>query len=156
MKKNLLIAAVAVMVIAMAGVAFAGSSVQTSGVAVSATINAKCDWVTDGSVVFPAADSGDAVAGTVTAPTFWCTKGYSLYTISSDYGLHGGGTLYKLVNTVDAAEFIEYSLTIPANVVGAGKTTPLNLAIAASIPAGKSDNAKAGNYTDTVKLTVAY
>lgn len=154
MKKNLIMAAAAVIVIAMAGVAFAATTTAT--VNASATVAAVCDFPTNGTVAFGALDQivGGAVSATVTNPTFWCTKSYA-YTITDDNGLNETGTTYRL-KAVGTADYIPYTFSYTSTGSGLGKTTSLSPAISASIAAGAYDNVPADSYADTVTLTITY
>jgi len=152
MKKLLGLAMVLSLV--LTGVAFA---LDTNTITVSANVSGNCKFNTATSTLgFGALDpnsSSDASASAMV--TFWCTKG-SGYSITDDDGLYETGVnLNRMRHAVDNAEFIPYTLTYnPASGTGTGKTVPITLNISGTIANANYVNALAGDYGDTVVLTI--
>ncbi len=143
---------IALAVLVAGGAAWAA----TTNVAVSANVVGTCQ-VTNAlgspSVAFGQLDqvSAPLANGTVVQPTFWCTKN-TAYTIGDDLGANDGGTgNYRMTNGTD---FIAYTFTYTTTGPGTGKTTPITMNIAATVPAGTYSDVSAGSYTDTVVLTI--
>ena len=148
--KKLMVLAVAVMIIAMAGVAMAA----TVTVDIAATVVGVCKFNSGGTVAFTLDPSvGGDVNGTVGQPAFWCTKG-AAYTISDDDGANESGFIQRMKHA-SLAEYIEYSFTYTAAGTGTGPTSPLTMDIASTVVAAQYTGASAGSYTDTVTLTIA-
>lgn len=148
MKRILLIVAIAM--IALSGVA---SASDTATVTVSATVAGTCKFLSGGSVSFSLDPSvGGNVTGTVTQPTFWCTKGTN-YTITDDDGGYESGTTHRMKHET-LTEYIPYSFTYTSTGTGTGRTATLTMNIASSVAAADYLDASAGNYSDTVTLTI--
>jgi len=147
-------AAAAVIVIAMAGVAFAGT--DTASVAATASVAGVCKVTGGGSIAFGALDqlTGAAVTATPAQPAFWCTKTFP-YTITDDNGANKSGTIYRL-KAAGTADYISYTFSYTASGSGSGKTTLLSPVISALITAGAYDNVPADTYSDTITLTINY
>jgi spore coat protein U-like protein len=148
--KKVLMAVVAVAVVAMAGNAMAGGSAT---VAVSATVAGNCKFLSNGTVTFTLDPSSTGNAsGVVVQPTFWCTKGTS-YAITDDKGLNESGTTYQMKNTA-SAELIPYSFSYTSTGTGGGRGATLTMDISALVANANFINASAGDYADTVTLTI--
>lgn len=153
MKKILVVAAVAMMVIVVAGVAFAASEVS-----VSATVTEKCGAVGAGSIANFAIDP-DNLAITKntsdlgnTSPKVKCTKGSTvLVTCTAD----NGGVLS---DGVDIAGDIPFSVSCPgsygpaAGFGGAGDAIDVSI----SLLANAAQNASATAHTGSVTVTVGF
>jgi len=142
---------IAILVLVAGGAAWAA----TTTVAVSANVVGTCQVTnTLGAplVAFGQLDQVNAplVNGTVTQPTFWCTKNTS-YTIGDDLGANDVAGAYRMTNGTD---FIAYTFTYTALGPGTGKTTPITMNIAATVPAGTYSDVSAGAYADSVLLTI--
>lgn len=151
--KKLMVLVVAVMVFLLtAGTAMAA---DTQTVAVTASVTGVCQFLTGGSMSFTLDPSaGGAVGGTVTQPTFWCTRG-TAYTITDDDGLYEiGANANRLRHGVTITEFMPYTLTYTAAGTGAGRNSAITMDIAGQVAAVDYLDALAGNYGDTVTLTV--
>ncbi len=151
--KKFMVAVVAVMVVAMAGTAMAAGN-QT--VNVSATVAGVCQFNAGaGSITFALDPSvGGDVNGAVTQPTFWCTRGTN-WTITDNSGLHelvAGSP--RMQHATSLTDFIPYSLTYTTTGTGSGRTVPITMDIASTVVAADYLNALAGNYADTVQLTI--
>ncbi len=131
-----------------------GVAADTATVNVSATVVGTCKFLTGGSISFTLDPSvGGNVSGTVTQPTFWCTKGAS-YTITDDDGLYELGTTHRMKHAT-LLEYIPYSFTYSATGTGGGPGSPITMDIASTVLGTDYINASAGNYSDTVTLTIA-
>ena len=142
---------IALAVLAAGGAAWAA----TTTVAVTASVVGTCQVTNtngDPLVAFGQLDQVGAppVNGIVTQPTFWCTKN-TTYTIGDDLGANDAAGAYRMTNGED---FIAYNFTYTASAPGTGKTTPITMDIAASIPAGTYSDVTAGNYSDSILLTI--
>lgn len=134
--------------------AMAGSAPAAGGtsVTVSATVTGTCEFASTGSVAFTLNPStGGEVKGTVTQPLFWCTRDTG-YTISDDNGMNRDGTTYRMKGPGD--QYIPYSFTYTASGSGLGKGTNITMDIASSVVEAAYINAAAGNYEDTVTLSI--
>ena len=149
MKKYIL--AVALVVVAMAGSAMAAG---TQTVAVSATVVGVCQFLTGGTMAFTLNPSvGGDIAGTAVQPTFWCTNGTTA-TITDNNGLHYSGTSRRMLHATSATDFIPYSFTYTASRAGTGRNTTITMDLASTVVSADYLDALAGNYADTVTLTI--
>lgn len=147
--KKVLMAVVAVALVAMAGSAMA----DTTNVAVTATVTGTCMFTpgNPGTVTFTLdPSSGGAATGTVVQPTFWCTRG-TTYAITDNDGLHG---THRMQHATDATQYIPYSFTYTSAGTGGGRGTTLTMNIASQVANADFINALAGDYSDTVTLTI--
>ncbi len=153
MKKLVVVAAVVVMMAAgMAGTAMAAG---TQTVAVSATVVGVCQFLTGGAITFTLDPSvGGAVNGTVTQPTFWCTRG-TTWAITDDSGLYElvAGSR-RMQHATSLTDFIPYTFTYTAGGTGSGRNVTLTMNIASQVAASDYLDALAGNYADTVTLSI--
>ena len=129
---------------------------DTATVTVSANVVGTCKFNSGGSVSFTL-DPTSAIdaPGTVTQPAFWCTKG-ATYTITDNLGVNEAvaGTAPRRMKHASLAEYIPYSFSYTASSTGNGKTSPITLDISASVVNADFVNASAGNYSDTVTLSI--
>ena len=152
LKKCLAFAVVLILVMGFAGTGMAG---DTTTVDVTANVVGTCRFISPGTMAFGLLDpaSGGDVNANVNQPSFWCTKGAS-YTISDDNGFNPSGTLYRM-KLSDADEFIIYEFTYTEKTgTGNGPTNPIEMNIAGKILEDNYKNASAGEYSDTVTLTI--
>lgn len=151
MKKLLIVAAVALIVMMTGIVVLAATNTLT----VNATVTGTCRFNSGTSTLdFGTLDQSLTTDPTGTAsPTFWCTKG-SAYTAAAGQGLNYSSKNRMLSSTT--SEFIPYSLGLaPAAGSGSGKTTPITLTVTGTILNADYVNvAAASNYTDTVVITI--
>jgi spore coat protein U-like protein len=138
-----------ILALALTGILSAGNAfgAGTATVEVSATVQATCKFNSGGLLAFGTLDplsESEASVTNAAAANFTCTNG-TTYAISDN----GGGQDYKLAQGTD---FIAYSLDYTKNGVGTGNATPLS--ITATIPFAAYQHAPAGNYTDTVTLSI--
>lgn len=145
MKKLVVLAAVAMFL--MTGSAMA---VNTATVGVSANVVGSCT-IAGGSIPF--GNLNAAGAGTmnavVTQPQVNCTNGLA-YAVTDDDGMNESGV--NANRMASGGNFIPYSFTYTAG--GSGIGAAANMDIAASIAEADYLGKPAGNYSDTVTLTV--
>ncbi|RLJ63713.1 spore coat protein U domain-containing protein [Sulfurisoma sediminicola] len=138
------------------GVALAA---DTAAITVSAAVLGTCKFVAPktGALAFGNLDPsvGGNVNGTATNPSFWCTKGAS-YTISDDFGVNEAvaGVAPRRMKHATLAEYIPYTFTYTATGTGAGPGTPATLNLAGQVLGTDYANVSAGNYGDTVTLSI--
>ncbi|MBM3115345.1 spore coat protein U domain-containing protein [Jeongeupia naejangsanensis] len=141
------------LVMAMGSAYAADKNVQ-----IKAKVVGTCDFVDANDVVI---DFGTLTPGggdqTKSASTsFWCSNGVD-YTVSLDNGLtpDGGGKRQMLLSGGTATDVIGYTLT-PDKTSGTatGQSTPISLTLDAGVKGTDYQDAKIGDYNDTVILTV--
>ena len=139
------------LVLGLTGMAMAGDTVQVN---VTANVMGTCKFNTGGTMAFGALDPsiGVDVNAVVTQPTFWCTRGAG-YSIADDNGLYESGTTFRVKHAL-LAEYIPYTFTYTATGTGNGPTSPISMNIAGTILGADYAGASAGNYADTVTLTI--
>jgi len=134
----------------------------TSTVAVSATVVGTCKFTTLGSAIAfgsldPSAPSNKTLPATP-QPQFWCTKG-TAYTLSDNHGLYGGGggTTYVMRGPA-VTDNLPYTFTYTTATLGtgAGPSTPVIMDISAQVLGSDYSAVSAGNYSDTVTLTITF
>jgi spore coat protein U-like protein len=127
---------------------------DTTTVSVGATVVGACQFNSGGSVDFGNLDPavGGNATGTVTQPEFWCTKNAS-WSISDDDGLNESGAIQRMKHAT-LTEYIPYSFSYTASGSGNGPTSPITMDISASVVEADYLNASAGDYSDTVTLTI--
>lgn len=148
MKKLLAIAAIAALT-SMAGTAMAD---DTADLLVQATVDAACE-VTGGTLDFGSLNSltGGQASGDVDV-TVQCTNGTD-YTLAGGGGNSGDPTARYMEHETDATQTIAYTLTIPTGGTADGSAQTVN--ISGTIDEADYQWKKAGNYEDTVVLTVS-
>ncbi|MBM2837943.1 MAG: csuA [Deltaproteobacteria bacterium] len=145
MKKLVVLAAVAMFL--MTGSAMAAG---TSTVAVSATVLGSCT-ISGGTAAFGNLDPAGAgvVNAGIAQPQVTCTNG-APYTITDDDGLSESGV--DANRMAFGANFIQYSFAYTATGIGNGGAQ--NIGLTASVLQADYINKPAGNYADTVTLSV--
>ncbi len=151
MRKLALIFIALGVILGLSGLATAG---DTATVSVTATVVGTCKFNAGAKTVSFSLDpaTGGNVSGTVSQPQFWCTNGAS-YTISDDDGLYESGTTHRVKHAL-LTDYIPYSFTYAASGTGTGKNTPITMNIVSTINEADYLDASAGNYSDTVTLTI--
>lgn len=153
MKKTVLLVAAAVL-IAAAGVATAADS---NTVTVSANVSGTCKFTSATSTLaFGALDPSSAADGAATVNVnFWCTKGVTA-TLTDDDGLYEtGANANRMRHATDLTAFIPYTFTYSASsLLGDGPGTPRTLTIDGAIANANYINALAGDYSDTVVVSI--
>jgi len=144
--KRLLALTAATATIAMTGTAMAA----TANLTVTASITNACS-ITGGTLSFGSLDtlSPSNVTATSSGVTVTCTKGDN-YTVAVDHGVNASsGTQAYLSNGTDK---IAYSVSVPTLSAGTGSAQ--TIALAGSITASAYTMASAGDYSDTMTITV--
>ncbi len=170
MKKVLFVAAVTVVVLAMAGGAFAAQATQQN-VTINATVKASCGTFGGGPLslsIDPA--TGSEVDSTGTNVTVQCTKSTPFTMTAASAGAGGAASATSPLNgqlTAGGLNNIPYSLYFTTGFTGAGfgAATPQTLITAAGSSSSQTgavviqtdaQAAQAGTYSDTVTLTISY
>ena len=144
---------IALAVLVAGGAAWAA---DTTTVAVSANVVGTCRFSNPGTISFALDPSvGTDQAGSITQPRFWCTRNAG-YTITDDLGSHESGATFRMQHTTIPAEFIPYSFTYTATGTGAGAGAGnlITMNIASTVLGANYVNAAAGDYSDTVSLSI--
>jgi spore coat protein U-like protein len=140
------------LVLGLAGFVIAANEHAT--VDVSGLVVGTCKFNSGGTVSFNLDPSvGGVATGTVTQPAFWCTRG-SIYTITDDKGLNETGSVFRMLHTTTANEYIPYTFTYTTTGTGKGKSTAITMDIASTVAETNYINALVGSYADTVTLTI--
>lgn len=154
MKKVLLMAAVALMVIAMAGGAYAAAPLDVS-VDVTAVVTQKCVVTSNGllDITIDPALAAPTQAFTAIQPSAQCTKTKGVTTASVAATSANGFTLVGAGLTP-----IPYALTYNPAVVGNGfgAAADVDFNIGGTVAQAAAYVAEYGSYTDTVTLTLTY
>jgi len=152
--KKLLGLAMVLGLVLLAGVAFAA---DTHTVTVTANVVGTCRFNSATSTLaFGSLDPG--VGGDVnasTSTTFWCTKNAS-YSITDNDGLYDTGpNANRMRHATTLTEYIPYTFSYnPATGTGNGRTSPITLNINGTVTFVNYQNAEAGDYADTVVLSI--
>ncbi len=152
MKKYLVVLAVMAFFVVMAGGAYAQSP-TTLNVGVTAKIKTNC-VVTGGTLAFGDIDADGAdVNANASGISIKCTKGTSV-AVSDDDGLDSN-------KMQSGANRLPYTTTYTANLTGGGTGgggTELATALdfKGTVAAAAAEGVPAGDYTDTIKLTLTY
>lgn len=141
---------------------------KQSNMAVSASVAANCT-ISAGALAFGSVDtlSATAVTGTATV-AIACTNG-TTWSTTADVGTGPGATFASRRLRTAGGDVLNYSLFTDAGrtivwgdgtssssaIPGTGTGTNQNVTIYGRIPAGQT-GAPAGNYTDTVSVTITY
>jgi spore coat protein U-like protein len=128
----------------------------TNTLTVSANVVGTCKFSTATSTLaFGALDPSVATNVNAAGSTqYWCTKGVTTASIAADNGANFS-VARRMKHTTAPADFIPYSLTLtPSATAPAGPGTPLTLALAGTVLGTDYTAVSAGNYTDTVTLTI--
>jgi spore coat protein U-like protein len=152
--KKLLGLAMVLGLVLLTGVAFAA---DTNTVTVTANVVGTCRFNSATSTLaFGSLDPG--VGGDVNASastTFWCTKNAS-YAITDDDGLYETGpNANRMQHATTLTEYIPYTFSYnPTSGTGDGRTSPITLNISGTVTFANYENAAAGDYADTVVLSI--
>ncbi len=122
---------------------------------VSASVTGTCRFSSGTSTLsFGTLDQNSSGDATATGNTqFWCTRN-ATYTVSGNNGLYFD-TNRRMRHATETSEYIPYSLGFtPASGTGTGKTSPITLSLTGTITNANYVNAIAGNFADTVVLSI--
>lgn len=152
--KKILIVFIALALMAMAG---AATAADTTNLTVSAAVLGTCKFATAASSLNfgnldPAVGTDTNASDNLTQ--FWCTKGVSTDVISADNGSNWSGASRQMVDGV-SGDLIPYSLALtPDAAANAGPASPRTLTISGSVLGADYITKSAGNYVDTVVLSI--
>ncbi len=138
---------------------FASASAMAGGtntLTVSANVVGTCKFATTTSTLgFGSLDPSVGTNVNATGSTnYWCTKGVTTAAITADNGLNFSGSR-RMVNATSATDLIPYTLTLtPSATAPGGPATPLTLNLAGTVLGTNYTAVAAGNYSDTVILTI--
>lgn len=148
------IPAVILLLVAIRVTAFAG---DTATVTINATVDGTCivnSAPTITLVLDPSLSGNVSNSGNI---SLWCTKN-TIFTVSDpspgSSGLYNT-TLDGIPATATAGKSIPVALTYNTGGTGAGRTTPINSSLTATVLNTNFINAVAGNYTKQVVMTVS-
>lgn len=151
--KKITLSAVALAIVAMAGTAMAAG---TNTLTVNANVVGTCKFSAAASTLaFGAIDPtvGANVTGSTTAQ-FWCTKGVVADTITANNGANWSGTSRQMKDVV-SGDLINYGVALVKDAnPNVGPGTPRTLTVNGSILGADYTSKTAGNYSDTVTLTI--
>ncbi len=154
MKKFLGMVMVLGLVLVLGRVAMAA---DTNTVTVTANVVGTCRFNSATSTLaFGALDPSSGTPATASAaPTFWCTRN-ATYSVTDDDGLHElAANGNRMEHTSTTGEFIPYTFTYnPTTGQGQGRTTPITLNISGTVAFADYQNAIAGDYADTVVISI--
>ena len=153
MKKFIVVLAAMAFVFAMVSGVIAASP-TTLDVGVSATVVTNCE-VTGGTLAFGNINAdGSDVNATATGISIKCTKGTAV-TVTDNDGVGGDNTM------TDGSNLLSYSTNYTPSLTGGGTgTSGTELAgtlnFRGTVLAAAAEGVPAGNYTDTIVLTLTY
>jgi len=152
MKKCLAFAVVFGLVLGFGGMVKEGDS---NTLTVSAVVSGTCKFSSGSSSLdFGALDpssGSDVIASTTT--NFWCTKGVTTDVIAAGQGLNWSGSYRQMSGP--SGEVIPYELVLtPDGNTNQGPTLPRTLTISGTVSGTDYLSKRAGNYSDTVTLTI--
>lgn len=142
--------------IAIAAVSTFASAGDTQNLNVTASVTALCKFSSAvQTFTFGTLDPSNAVltAGSGASVTYKCTKGTNAAGVTASNGSNFSGSR-RMSNGTD---FIPYSLTVAGGAqTGLGFSAAMNLSLTLSgnVAATAYQDVSAGNYTDTVVLTI--
>jgi spore coat protein U-like protein len=152
MRKSMALLVVAAS-LAAAGAAWAA---DTNTLTVQANVVGTCKFVSATSTLnFGALDpsSGADVNGSTTTQ-FWCTKGVTTDSITAGQGLNFSGGKNQMKDSV-SGEVIPYTLTLTKDgLSNSGPAAPRTLTIAGNVLGSDYTGKSAGNYSDTVTISI--
>lgn len=138
----------------LTGVAFA-SDINT--VTVTANVVGTCKFNSATSTLaFGSLDPSSGVdVNASTSTTFWCTKN-ATYSIADDDGLYESGpNANRMRHASTLTEYIPYTFSYnPTTGTGNGRTSPITLNINGTVTLANYQNALAGDYADTVVISI--
>ena len=148
-----IIAIITLAILSMAGAVMAA---DTANLTVSATVVGTCKFSVVGALNFGNLDPsvGSDVNASDNTTQFWCTKGVAAETITADNGSNWSGISRQMLDGV-STDLIAYSLTLTKDAnPNAGPTSPRALTISGTVLGVDYVGKSAGNYSDTVVLTI--
>jgi len=143
---------IALAVFAAGGAAWAAGS---NTLTVNASVTGTCKFSSATSTLsFGALDPSSAADGTGSTTTnFWCTKGVNTDAITNDSGLNFSGK--NRMKDAVSGEFIPYTLALLKDgLANSGPGAPRTLTISGTVLNADYTGKSAGNYADTVILSI--
>jgi spore coat protein U domain-containing protein, fimbrial subunit CupE1/2/3/6 len=152
MRKSMVVC-IALALLALGGAAWA---LDTNTLTVQASVVGTCMFQAPktSTLDFGPLDPSNAVLVNGSAATqFWCTKGVNTDVITANLGANPSGPTRRMAGP--GGDFIPYSLALaPVAGANAGPGSPRTLNITGSVLAADYTGVSAGNYADTVTLTI--
>ncbi len=144
--------------IALAALALSGAAwaADTNILTVTASVTGTCVFSSATSTLSfgPLDPSNPVPVNGSTSTQFWCTKGVTTDLITANLGANPTGLTRQMRDSV-SADLIPYTLTVtPDGLTNQGPASPRTLGIAGTVAAADYTGKSAGNYTDTVTLTI--
>ncbi|HBO68674.1 MAG TPA: hypothetical protein DD658_00330 [Deltaproteobacteria bacterium] len=154
MRKSMVVF-VALAVLAAGGAAWA---LDTNTLTVTASVAGTCKFSAPKTSTLNFGALDPSVGGNVSVTTttlFWCTKGVATLPFTSDQGLNFSGGKNQMLDSA-SGDVIPYTIDSlnPDGAANAGPGTPRTLTIAGTVLATDYTSKSAGNYADTVTLTI--
>jgi len=153
MKKGMAVF-IALAMLAAGGAAWAA---DTNTLTVTASVTGTCKFSSATSTLdFGALDPSNPVLVNGSGTTqFWCTRGVPTATLAAGNGAHWDGVSSRRMVGPAPTDLIPYSLALtPDALPNAGPGSPRTLTISGQVLAANYTGATAGNYSDTVTLTI--
>jgi hypothetical protein len=151
--KRILAVAIAVGLVAAAG---PGMAADSNTLTVQASVRGTCKFSSTTSILgFGTLDPsvGTDVNGSTTVQ-FWCTKGVTTDSITASNGNNFAGGKRGMMDTV-SSEVIPYTLALdPGISPNAGPSSPRTLTITGSVLGADYTAKSAGDYSDSVTLSI--
>jgi hypothetical protein len=153
MKKFLLLFVASMVVLLLSGTAMAAGS---NTLTVSASVSGTCKFSSTTSTLnFGALDPsvGTTVNGSTTTQ-FWCTKGVTTDAVAADNGVNFASGKRNMKDAT-SGDLIPYALTLTKDGnANTGPAAPRTLTIDGSVLGPDYTGKTAGNYADTVVLSI--
>ena len=144
------------MALAMLVVGGAVWAADTNTLTVTASVTGTCVFNSATSTLnFGALDPSNPVAVNGSTTTqFWCTRGVTTDLITANLGANPAGAIRQMRDSV-STDLIPYSLVLaPDGSTNQGPASPRTLGISGTVLAADYTGKSAGNYSDTVTLTL--
>jgi spore coat protein U-like protein len=140
---------------ALAGLAPLAMAAESAEIRVSATVINTCKITSTEDIAFGQLDPSAATDVTAEgAVTFKCTKNAD-YTVSVDHGSNWDGTAGKRQMKSGGKDVLPYALAESSfSGKGSGFTTPIRLALRASLAGAAYRDLPADAYTDTLRVSI--
>lgn len=159
--KKLIAVAMAIAIIAMAGVAMAAN--DTANVTVTASVVGTCKFTSGGTLAIgelPFNADGTSAGKTYAQVedlviTYWCTKG-AVYGLSDPAGSFKNASVERSRSLTLGTDTIAYTLKITdqGRALTEPRATLTNITLDAMVAAAAYNDYTAGTYTDSVTLTL--
>jgi spore coat protein U-like protein len=144
------------MALAMLVVGGAVWAADTNTLTVTASVTGTCVFNSETSTLnFGALDPSNPVpVNSSTTTQFWCTRGVTTDLITANLGANPAGAIRQMRDSV-STDLIPYSLVLtPDGSTNQGPASPRTLGISGTVLAADYTGKSAGNYADTVTLTL--